>query len=340
MKYLLLLIIIVGLAAPQAYSQDPNKPDPTAPEIKLDFVRGGVVDNSLVPYDMPLRFTGNLPDDADGKLGMASLKELYMFYKSDGCSTFDADRQLGILSSDYKFVGKGSPKSKTLFGTSSTIEFIFFGRDLSVVCSGSKDDIKKCQQRHFLVHDQNYCLAIRRTKDREVPEHDQQFITIQTASTFADHFKLDFGIGYASHPQAFVGTVSLHAYLTPINESTDLESNIPPWEQIKRRTSLFVSIIPLTIHSWAKQEIKQVANIGNIGFGIGFRAPFYGPGWTSNYRRFLQPMRLNVGLMYFAQADANPVIIKDRTKWSPFVSLTYDFKIASIFGPIAKLFGS
>ena len=330
MKTTQLLIVIIGLAAFRAYSQQPDKPLPIASVVELDLVRGVVVDNAPIPYDLPLRFTGSLPDDADSALGMASLNELYMFYKLGGCKSSDKDRQAGKLSSQYTYVDMWSRKAKTMFGTPSTIEFLFAGFD---------PDYSLIHQE-FLVHDQQYCLAIRRTKDKDVPEYDQQFISIRTPSTFADHFKLDFGLGYAFKPQAIVGSVSLHAYLNPINESTDLGSLLSPWQQFKRRASLFVCLVPLTIHSWSKQDVKQAANIGNVGFGIGYRAPLYGPHWNSHCRRFLQPMRLNVGLMYFAQADANPVIPQDRYKWSPFASITFDFSIAAIFGPVAKLFGS
>lgn len=242
MKTLRKIIVIISLTVLRAYSQDPDKPLPIASTIELDFVRGVVVDNAPVPYDLPLRFTGDLPDDADGKLGMAGLNELHMFYKQGGCHSSDTDRQAGKLSSHYTYIDTWSRKAKTMFGTPSTVEFLFAGFD---------PDYPLVNQE-FLVHDQQYCLAIRRTKDKDVPEHDQQFIAIRTPSTFADHFKLDFGLGYAFKPQAIVGSVSLHAYLNPINESTDLGSLLSPWQQFKRRASLFICLVPLTIHSWSK----------------------------------------------------------------------------------------
>ena len=330
MKIIPLITILIGQILRQAYGQD--KPTPIASVVELDLVRGVVVDNASVPYDLPLRFTGSLPDDDDGKLGMSSLNELNMFYKNGGCRSTDPDRIAGTVSADYTYLGDWHRKTKTMFGTPSTVEFLFIGRDPT---SGSTE-------QNFLIHDRQYCLVIRRTIDRSIPERNQQYISIRTPSAFADHFKLDFGLGYAFHSRAIVGSVSLHFYMTPINESTDLSSSMPPWQQFKRRTSLFVSLVPLTIHSWSKQEIKQIANLGNLGFGIGYRAPFYGPNCISSNagRRFLQPIRLNVGMMYFAQADANPVVPKDRTKWSPYASITFDFNIAAVFGPVAKLFGS
>jgi hypothetical protein len=97
----------------------------------------------------------------------------------------------------------------------------------------------------------------------------------------------------------------------------------------------------LNFYSDTKQPMKNFVGIGNFVYGVSVHSPFYGCYLFSNNqiaRKVLQPMYINFGELMFKQADANPLIVKDRNKSSFYVGLSYDFNFSSLFGPLTKLF--
>jgi hypothetical protein len=302
-----------------------DKPDPIATVVTLDLLRGDVKDRGTVPFDVPIVFEAELPESL-------KVQTFHMFYRSGNCPSTP------FLTSADKYIGSTVQKNKSFFGESRKVTFQFLGKH-----PDDFDDDNIPQE--FFLHDRKYCLTIRQSEDTSVRERDQQFIRIRTPSTLADYFQLDFGLGYAFKPQAVVGFVSLHAYAAPINKETNLADNISTGQQFLKRMSIFLCLVPLTIHSQVKSEIKQANGIGNFGFGVGYRSPFYGrkdllESAPKFGRRILQPMRLNFGWMHYVQADANPMISKNKSKWTPFLNVTFDFNISAIFGPVAKIFGA
>ncbi|WP_375437296.1 hypothetical protein [uncultured Hymenobacter sp.] len=168
-----------------------------------------------------------------------------------------------------------------------------------------------------------------------------------TETTLEDNVKLDFGVGYAPKPRAIFGLSSVHLHATAINEDTDLVvDKLSVVRQFLVRTSFFIGLSPITFSERTEQPIKERYALGNFVYGVGFRSPFYGKWmkWSRVAKKnpdfgrmFLQPMRLNIGVLNFSQANQNPAITKDVNKRAMFVSLTYDLHIAAILGPIGKI---
>ncbi|MBH8557747.1 hypothetical protein [Hymenobacter negativus] len=161
-----------------------------------------------------------------------------------------------------------------------------------------------------------------------------------TESGLSDHIKLDFGLGYAFKPRAVVGLTTVHFYFSPINEDTDLnDEHLSFSRHFLLRTSLFAGLSPVVFSEHTEQEIKRKFALGSFVYGVGLRSPFYSPWFrTGRFGRvFFQPMRVNVGVLNFKQANQNVSIAGDVNKRALFMSITYDFNIASILGPLGKL---
>jgi hypothetical protein len=175
--------------------------------------------------------------------------------------------------------------------------------------------------------------------EREIPDCTFQYGFV-TSSKFGDHVKTDFGIGYAPVPKALFGFTTVNLYLTPINDETDLQLITNVRRNVFLRTSFFFGIAPLTLSSDTKQPIKNRYSLGNFMFGVAIRSPFYGCYTPFNNKvgqKLLQPMRLKFGYLLFKQANANPLIVKDEDKKAFFLGLSYDFNIAALLGPVAKI---
>ncbi len=174
-------------------------------------------------------------------------------------------------------------------------------------------------------------------------DHSSRTFVVEAFSdaSLSDNVKLDFGVGYAPSPKAVIGLTSVHFYATPINEDADLASkNISLARRFLTRTSFFVGLSPITLSENDAQPIKAKYKLGSLIYGIGYRAPFYGA-WLNNNRfgrTFLQPMRLNAGILNFTQTNANPAIGGDAKKHTFFMALTFDLNISTVLGPIAKIF--
>ena len=109
--------------------------------------------------------------------------------------------------------------------------------------------------------------------------------------------------------------------------------------------SVFAGVVPLRVHTGVegKAKIENLTKIGNFVFGFGVRSLFYWPGFLDGSlgRKVFQPMRINVGVMRYAQVNENPLISKKEVKSAFFISLTYDINIGDLLGkPIKGFFGS
>lgn len=165
-------------------------------------------------------------------------------------------------------------------------------------------------------------------------------ITGYTQSSLSDHIKLDFGIGYAPKPQAMIGLTTVHAYLSPINEDTDLaDSDLSSISHLSQRVSFFAGISPITFSDNTEQGITKKYGLGNFVYGIGLRSIFYSPMFNTGKvgRIFLQPLRIDLGILNFKQKNKNIAVTGDINKQSPYFSITYDLNIASVLGPIGTL---
>lgn len=159
-------------------------------------------------------------------------------------------------------------------------------------------------------------------------------------SSWRHHFDQDLGV-MTSFNADYTGLVTaVHLHPLPYNRSADLyDHGSGLLRQLGTRLSLFGGISPIEIHSGAEQPIKKTA-LGVPVVGVGVRGILY---WTPNgggfYDRFIQPIRLDAGVMFFDQDDPNPLVDKNIARRDVFVALTADIELKDVLGPIAGLFG-
>ncbi len=302
---------------------------PGALVIDLDLKNGIVKDEAPVPFGVRLLFKTEVPDAVD----YTPLNNLYAFYKEGRCPAIPGDK----VSRDYIPIGSWERPSSTLAGQTNTAEII----------SG-------IQPKDFFLANRNYCLLVRRFSDPHASDDKQQAVSVRTQSQFSDYVKLDFGAGYSFLPKALFGTLAAHLYVVPVNDNIDLAEHFNFGRQFLMRTSLFAGIAPVMFSSDTKQDIKPATGVGNVVFGVGFRAPFYYPNKKRSFfdfnnglvlakdsrLNFMQSIRLNVGWILFKQADSSPLIVRDHPKIAPYISLTYDASLTALVAPIALLLGA
>jgi hypothetical protein len=166
-------------------------------------------------------------------------------------------------------------------------------------------------------------------------------LPIITTTAIGDQVKWDIGLLYSPSPQAISGQVAAHLFLVPVNDDADIAALKGFKDNFLHRFSPYFGLSVLNFYSDTKQPMKNFVGIGNFVYGVSVHSPFYGCYLFSNNqiaRKVLQPMYINFGELMFKQADANPLIVKDRNKSSFYVGLSYDFNFSSLFGPLTKLF--
>lgn len=314
-----LFILIFNSVPAQDSGANKNAPGGPPPSrivlVKVDLTNRVILDR--VPFDMATRFTGSVPAYVDS-LGFTFYGPAYQIStEGEGKNKKPETRKNGIQV-DEKFGeswwSANGDTTKKIFTVPILIDRFKPNRD-------------------YIIEVSEYDNKSRKIKGYR--------IYFRTETGLSDHIKLDFGIGHAFKPVATIGVVTAHFYLVAINNDTDLiDDRISIGRHILLRSSVFGGISPLTFNSDTRQELKKLTGIGNVVYGIGIRSPFYGP-WldTGNFGRIaFQPMRLNLGVLRFSQEDANPLIATNRSKSALYASITYDFNLATLFGPIFKAF--
>jgi hypothetical protein len=156
-------------------------------------------------------------------------------------------------------------------------------------------------------------------------------------SRFQDHFHADFGLMRSFHAQYVGVTSNAHFYLAPINPNedlTDLEDDV--WQNFTKRVSVFAGLALQELSSEA--DVDALFKVGSPVAGIGVRGFLYWPGMSPRLRPLLQPLRLNTGVVWFEQDDANPLIDEKIRKRDWFISITGDIELKNILGPFDALF--
>ena len=342
MKKLLLIATFFGLAS-WARGQDFTKPDPTIQTVTLDLANYSIKDFGLLPFDDAVQFIGLLSDTLN--VNLHPDKIFYLCYKVGRCPNYspkNAPMPIQGPDAPYEFGGYGYIPSSNIFGNAGQL-YMYFAQIATKVKHST--NISYLKFKHFEPNTK-YCLQI--TQDQASAE-DSNYpysvkINAHTASSFSDVVKLDIGLAYAFNNKTTFGVVSGHLYFSPINDDADIKNIVGDRHWFWKRFSVFACIAPFVVVSGASQEVKPLANLGNFGFGFGWRSPFYGYSPYHNEKkvyqigRIFQPLRINVGVMHYAQVNPNPVITKTTSKWSPTISITYSFGVAAILGPLAKLF--
>jgi hypothetical protein len=150
-------------------------------------------------------------------------------------------------------------------------------------------------------------------------------ITIVSApkTTLSNRLQTDFGV-LRSDNAGYWGVVSdLHIYLMPVNKNESACARRTPLEHVLKRVSLFAGLSPLKIAS--DEPVASPFTVGTPVVGIGLRQLPY-----------LGAFRVNGGVMFFDQKDANPLVATMRHKRDVFVSVTADIELKNFLGPLAS----
>jgi hypothetical protein len=148
-------------------------------------------------------------------------------------------------------------------------------------------------------------------------------VTGEAHAGIQHHFDADFGVMHAIQANYWGLMTNSHFHVVPINRN-ESTSGLSLLQQFTRRASVFVGLAVQTIDSEA--EVKDLFTVGSPVVGVGYR------GLMGD-----APIRLNAGLMFFKQEDANPLVTRDRNKRDAFVAVTLDLSIQSIVAPLAAL---
>lgn len=159
-------------------------------------------------------------------------------------------------------------------------------------------------------------------------------------SSFVHHVHQDFGFVWAPKADYFGAASTLHFYAVPVNKMA-----LPQGLELEKRISLFVGIVfqklfaPGSDIFHPSRDDKPVENLLSIGspvVGIGIR-----PGFGSTGRYIWQKVvgfRLNFGLVFFNQTDANPLVNEKRLKAAYTINVTYDIELQKLLKPLTGLF--
>ena len=144
---------------------------------------------------------------------------------------------------------------------------------------------------------------------------------------FTSHFDGDVGL-IRTHRAEYVGLVTaVHFYVDPINEEAGVAHG-----QLERQLSLMLGLSIVELDTDAPVT-KQFA-AGNPVVGIGWRR-------IPVIRRLppLRDLRVTVGLMFFKQKDANPLVDTTHQKRDWFVGASIDLEYQSVLSPVLSAFG-
>jgi hypothetical protein len=196
-------------------------------------------------------------------------------------------------------------------------------------------------EKDFLLPDRTYTIKVisEDANGKVIEQYSFEYGFI-SSSKLGDHTKLDIGVGYSPQIKGWFGMTSVNFYLAPFNDETDLQKIERFDRNILLRTGFFIGLSPLLFSSETEQPIKNKFGLGNFVYGIVIRSPFYGAYTPINNKvgqKVLQPMHLKLGWLLYKQADANLLIVQDRSKRSFFIGLTYDANILPLLGVIGKI---
>lgn len=281
--------------------------------LEMSFVTNTVV--GAVPFDVPLILTAAAPDTAH---------RIKMNFLDDDCHALRPDIQ-------------------TVYGElmqQQNPEFEWRRADHPFTKESDKFAVPLIFPQDYLKPGRDYCILFAAYDTNHV-HVGNTYVRLKPEPTLADHFRTDIGFAYAPEPRALVATLTTTFYFTAINEDVDLGERIGTARQLLQRFGLYIGLAPVVIDSDAPQNVESLLGIGSVVAGLSIRSPLYGPhlfGEIERAQRFLQPMRWNVGLMWYKQDHPNPLIAEARSRKALTVSVSYDIGIQSIVAPLAALF--
>lgn len=154
-------------------------------------------------------------------------------------------------------------------------------------------------------------------------------------SKFEDHFATDIGILRSNKLRLWGLNLNVHWYpFAPINKTQDLRDlGWDPVKNFSKRVSVFGGVVLQEIDSQTAVSVDNVGSLGKLVGGIGVRGFLYWP-FSKKYRKALEPFRLNVGVLFFEQTDANPLVSRKRSKRDVFIAVTANYKLKDVLGPL------
>ncbi len=146
----------------------------------------------------------------------------------------------------------------------------------------------------------------------------------RTETSISNRLQTDFGVA-RSREAGYWGVVSnAHFYFVPVNKNADACVRQTPLMYLAKRISIFGGLSVLKIASEA--EVEHLFGIGTPVVGIGARdLPYLGP------------IRLNAGVIWFEQDDANPLVTERVRKHDLFLSVTSDIELKGLLGPLFSI---
>jgi hypothetical protein len=177
----------------------------------------------------------------------------------------------------------------------------------------------------------------RKINDTLTPLRDDREVVGWTATDFRDHFDTDFGAIYGTRSE-YVGLgIMLHVYAEPIRPFERLSDVESRWRRWKKRVNLAAGISLAELSD--EKPVDHMFSFGTPVAAIGARKLPAPPGAAALIRTLIEQPRWAVGVIWFTQDDANPLITRKKTKADPFVSMTFDLDLKSILGPLYGVIG-
>lgn len=130
-----------------------------------------------------------------------------------------------------------------------------------------------------------------------------------------NYISADLGVAVISGISKVLPYVGTNIYFRPVNKDRPLLWS-DGWDQIGRRFSLMIG---LSVTSLAKDNEREDLFGGNFNLitGAGIRV------WDG--------LRINGGVLWYQRVNSNPLISKTAVRCKPFVSLSFDIDIKTVF---------
>jgi hypothetical protein len=143
-------------------------------------------------------------------------------------------------------------------------------------------------------------------------------LTGRTEAALTAHLLTDLGVLVTSRGHVG-GLTSLGIYPVPINRKEKLSWKDP--SDFAKRIGFFVGLTPFELHSPVEVEALYKAGSPVLGSSL----------------RITRSTRVGIGVLFFEQTDANPLVDRKVGKRDIFFSLTWDLRYRDVLGPIGAI---
>lgn len=214
-------------------------------------------------------------------------------------------------------------------------EFVLYGK----TTESSSVTLIQLDSAFIDSRDRLHGIAVMRdsTVRTRTPVYERITLTASARSQATQRFDADIGIGRGGE-SGYVGLVS-HAHFfpfAPINKKTDLAALNGVAANLRQRVSIFAGLSLEELD--ADIDVEPLFGVGTPVAGVGIRGFLYWPGVPPRLQPVLQPLRLNVGVIWFEQESPNPLVSDKDLMHDVFFSVTADIELKNVLGPLLALF--